>query len=536
MIFSNILWSLLCMTLVAAAPQPRGITPYAPVSVNCPSNPLVRTADGIGSEESNYVASRKAVANTALASWLSKTNSGFDTSKLPILGLTTSGGGYRSLLTGAGVIKAWDSRDSNLPTSGIAQALTYHAGLSGGGWLVNSLIGNNMPTVTSIKNALWKTAFANGVLFPTGLFAPITSQSIVADTLAKQIATIVTSLTDISGRQLSYQLFQGASGGVSTRLSSIPTLSNFKSYNVPFPIITAVGVQPGSCQPGMDAPIYEMTPYEFGSFDSGIEAMMQMSYLGSPLKNGKTTGQCVQNFDNIGFITATTSNIFATICPSLPVPGMSGVMGIGTAASLLTSVHGLGLGDEYSLYPNPFYELPNSNAVASQSVLQLVDGGLSGQQNPIWPLLQPSRNVDIIIVNDNSDSDNSNFPDGSDMYQTYQRAQAAGLTRMPVIPPPSTFTSQGLNKKPVFFGCNDNSKATIVYIPNTSYSYNSGQSTAKLQYSASETESMLANGVLVGTMNGDSQFPTCLGCAFMKKMGTNLPSACQNCFSRFCYN
>jgi hypothetical protein len=35
------------------------------------------------------------------------------------IALTTSGGGYRSLLTGAGVIQGLDARDSNVSTSGL---------------------------------------------------------------------------------------------------------------------------------------------------------------------------------------------------------------------------------------------------------------------------------------------------------------------------------------------------------------------------------------------------------------------------------
>ena len=46
--------------------------------------------------------------------------------------LTTSGGGYRSMLSGAGVIQGFDERDSSVSTSGLYQALTYQAGLSGG--------------------------------------------------------------------------------------------------------------------------------------------------------------------------------------------------------------------------------------------------------------------------------------------------------------------------------------------------------------------------------------------------------------------
>ncbi len=116
------------------------------------------------------------------------------------------------------------------------------------------------------------------------------------------------------------------------------------------------------------------------------------------------------------------------------------------------------------------------------------------------------------------------------------QAQLAGLTKMPVIPPTSTFLSQGLNQRPTFFGCNDASKITIVYLPNYNYTFPSGESTLKVEYLPSETTGMIANGGEVATMGGSATFPTCLACAITKKTGAALPAACASCFSTFCYN
>ena len=92
---------------------------YAPVPATCPVTPLVRTATGISASESSYISSRAPIASAALGAWLQKVNSAFSTWNLPAVALTTSGGGLRSLLTGAGVIQALDSRDSNVGTSGL---------------------------------------------------------------------------------------------------------------------------------------------------------------------------------------------------------------------------------------------------------------------------------------------------------------------------------------------------------------------------------------------------------------------------------
>jgi lysophospholipase len=107
---------------------------------------------------------------------------------------------------------------------------------------------------------------------------------------------------------------------------------------------------------------------------------------------------------------------------------------------------------------------------------------------------------------------------------------------MPVIPPSSTFVSEGLNKHATFFGCNSTDTLTIIYLPNVNYTYDSGQSTERLQYSSSDTDAMIANGNAIGTQNNDPNWPTCLGCGIVKKTGDTLPSACTACFTKYCYN
>lgn len=52
---------------------------YGPVVAACPATPLVRAADGLSSNETTYRTERKKVADVALKSWLTKTNSAFTT-------------------------------------------------------------------------------------------------------------------------------------------------------------------------------------------------------------------------------------------------------------------------------------------------------------------------------------------------------------------------------------------------------------------------------------------------------------------------
>ena len=131
-------------------------TIYAPKWIACEPLPsFVRPAIGISQAERNWVNKRSVKSTAALKDWLLRTDPGFPVTNLPIIGLATSGGGYRSMLVGAGVVKGVDARDSHSSVAGLYQALTYHAGLSGGSWLLSSLSGHNWPTITSLSTGLW---------------------------------------------------------------------------------------------------------------------------------------------------------------------------------------------------------------------------------------------------------------------------------------------------------------------------------------------------------------------------------------------
>ena len=129
---------------------------YVPQPAACPPTPFTRPATSLSTQESQYITARKTKANAALAAWLKKTNSGFATSKLPVLGLVHSGGGYRALLTAAGNMQAMDARDGgSSAVSGLYQAFTYQTALSGGGWFLDSLAAQDWPTVSFLTEKVY---------------------------------------------------------------------------------------------------------------------------------------------------------------------------------------------------------------------------------------------------------------------------------------------------------------------------------------------------------------------------------------------
>ncbi len=547
--------------LTTASPLPRAVSGYAPIPATCPSTQLVRTASGISDAESSYIDQRYQKASQALEAWLKSVDESFDIGqggnggwsdwtgqgKAPVLALTSSGGGYRAMLAGAGVVKGFDSREANKTgVSGIYQALTYHAGLSGGSWLLSSIAGNDFPTIGSLQTNLWDTTLQSSLLVPQILLSPQAApvySAVEADIQAKRAAGFEPSIVDPWGRLLSYALLYGADGGVMDTLSGIASTSNFTSYNAPYPVITALGSNrliDGTCIPQPNATQYEFHPYEFGSWDAGVDAFVVSEYLGTSFSNGQPSGTCITHYDQLGYALGTSSNVFGAVCAPIPAVNSTAV----AAATLVEDFAelvapgqpGVPESEIFGLYPNPFHNYPSSSLVSAQPTLELVDGGVgvAYQGNPIWPFLH-RENVDVIIVNDNSADTTGNFPNGTEILHTYQAATAAGLTRMPIIPDVATFVSEHLNQKPTFFGCNSNDTATIIYIPNFNYTFPTFP-TSKIQYYKNETDGMIANGVEIAQYGGKADWPLCLGCGIMKKSGGNLPNGCAACFEEYCYS
>jgi lysophospholipase len=106
---------------------------------------------------------------------------------------------------------------------------------------------------------------------------------------------------------------------------------------------------------------------------------------------------------------------------------------------------------------------------------------------------------------------------------------------MPLVPSVETFISEGLNKRATFFGCNDQSKVTIVYLPNNNYTFASNTGTFQLEYPEWETDAMIANGVGIATQGEKAGWGTCLACALMMKTENTLPSDCTACLAEYCY-
>jgi lysophospholipase len=550
---------------------------YAPGDIDCPSeSSFLRVASGISTNESNWITNRHQATKQPLIDWLNRANlTDFDAEQflsnitsIPI-GLAYSGGGYRAMLAGAGQFAALDDRTPNSTNAnqlgGLVQAATYLAGLSGGNWLVGSIVLNNFTTIPDLQGSSNIWDLEHSLIDPDGanIFSDASFwDDIVDDIDSKRDAGFNISFTDIWGRGLSHQFINLTNGGPALTFDDIRNYPAFLNYSMPFPIHVADSRAPGTTVISANSTIFEFNPFELGSWDPELYTFTDIKYLGTQVNDGKNNGTCVAGFDNAGFVLGTSSSLFNQFILQLNSTGVEGILK-DLAEDILTDLGNDN--DDIAIYdPNPFANssFTMSTVMDTAPYLTLVDGGEDNQNVPLHPLIQPARNVDIVLAFDNSADTDNNWPAGLSLIATYERQfnPAGNNTIFPYVPDNQTFLNLGLTEKPTFFGCHASNFTSlfeqldvpqddqhipplIVYIANSPHSYLSNTSTFQLSYSQSEVAGMIQNGYETATQNNgttDPEWPACLACAIIQRESErqNLTQSqqCQQCFSRYCWN
>lgn len=552
---------------------------YAPIEVSCDSDiQLVRRADGLSQEETKWLSRRESHTREALKSFLERATANFsDTSlisqllessnsSVPRIAVACSGGGYRAMLSGAGMLAAMDNRTDGANEHGLGgllQATTYLAGLSGGSWLVGTLAYNNWTSVQDIidhsseSNSIWNITAS--LASPGGTNVTLTNEtwgSIIQDVNSKQNAGYAVTITDYWGRALSYGFFPNAEdGGVEFKWSSLRDNDIFMNGEMPFPISVADFRRPNTEITYENSTILEFNPFEMGSWDDSLHAFTDLKYLGTEAFNGVPVneGQCVTGFDNVGFVVGTSSSLFS---PEMS-PVVSLLLNNGPIATIFEKAIGNDSNDVANYSPNPFKGINADSdrfeeGFSSEDYLYLADGGEDGETLPLVPLVQKDRSVDVIFALDNSADTARNWPNGTAIASTYERqfsSMGEGMS-FPHIPSPEVFVEQHLNERPTFFGCNadslsdlDHVPPLVIYVPNAYYTYKSNQSTFKLSYNEKERLGLIQNGFEAMTranLTDDAGFAGCVACAIMRRqqesLDASLPDECSECFASYCWD
>jgi lysophospholipase len=205
----------------------------------------------------------------------------------------------------------------------------------------------------------------------------------------------------------------------------------------------------------------------------------------------------------------------------------------------------------YAQVPNPFFGIPTASTYTQNaSSLNFVDGSESGQTIPLWGQIQPVRNLSFIIAwDDTNDAAPFGWNNGTNLYNTYLQAEAAGIP-FPIIPPASTFVGRKYTTHPVFFGCDkkltttqDSAAPIVLYLANAPYTSYLNFTADKGVMIPQQMDDIFTNGFAQLTQgNGtlDHEWPVCLGCAAiersLEKVGMKRPEQCNKCFKKYCWD
>lgn len=299
-----------------------------------------------------------------------------------------------------------------------------------------------------------------------------------------------------------------------------------------------------------NATVWEFTPWEYGSWAVGADDnktsgfFTPIEYLGTRMNNGQPNGTCYKGFDQMSFVMGTSSTLFNA--------GILQLAQLNSSSGLLDALKDI-LADvaqdknDVSQYPNFAANYTGRpHPLANLEYLTMVDAGETNQNIPIEPLMMPERNVDAIIAFDNSADTKYSWPNGSSLWTTYERAlefeKKFGFNiRMPKVPTTAGFVNQGLNQRPVFFGCNTTDTPMVIYVPHYPWTWYSNSSTFQLQYDTPSALKQMENAMRSFTLNNTvPEWPKCLACAMSDRAfgytAANRSAECAQCFSTWCWD
>lgn len=390
----------------------------------------VRVSSELCDEEKEYLSRRRKVTKVALARYLDIDEKDIHPDDVPTIAMCGSGGGLRALVAGTGSLLATEE-------DGLFDCVTYTAGVSGSCWLqalylsslskgrLSSLL-DHLKSRAGVHIAYPPVAFHSLVSLPTSkyLLSGLV-EKLRGDTKADF------GLVDVYGLLLATRyLVPKGDLGVNERDFKLSNQRDYVKYGQnPLPIYTAVRHEiPGlrsagtiSAEAAKDQAKqeswfqwFEFTPYEF--FCEELGAGIPTWAVGRKFKDGKDVPP------EHGFH-----------LPEIRVPLLLGIFGSAFCATLhhyyreirpvVRSMTGLEALDEMisgksedlsKVHPFDPATIPNfahgmhgkllkttPEGMYDDSYLQLMDAGMSNNL-PIYPLLRPGRDVDVVVTFDAS--------------------------------------------------------------------------------------------------------------------------------------
>lgn len=397
----------------------------------------VRVSGDLCEEEKDFIKSRKKATSTALAKYLGIPQEDIHPEDVPIIAIVGSGGGLRACVAGAGSMLATTE-------AGLWDCVTYTAGVSGSCWLqaiYNSSLGrcrmdrvvNHLKARLGVHIAYPPAAFSSLNSAPTNKFL---LRGIVEKLKSDPNADF--GLVDAYGLMLAARLLvPRGEVGVEDRDLKI---SNQRCYiehgEHPMPIYTAVRHEIPIIEQSSEAEKATGSPSESTKEKAKQESWFQWFEITpyelfcEEFSAGIPTWALGRRFDHGVDISSQNEN---TRVPELRLPLLLGIFGSAFCATLshyyreakplLKGLAGFDSIDEMiegrdedltKVHPIAPASIPNfafhmdgklgpetPDEIHLNEHLQLMDAGMSNNL-PIYPLLRPGRNVDILIAFDAS--------------------------------------------------------------------------------------------------------------------------------------
>ncbi|CAJ2513668.1 Uu.00g017870.m01.CDS01 [Anthostomella pinea] len=393
----------------------------------------VRVSEELCDEEKEFLARRKKVATAGLAKYLDLDEEEVHPDDVPTIAVCGSGGGLRALVAGTGSLLATQE-------DGLFDCVTYTSGVSGSCWLQalyhSSLTNGRLDRIVDHM----KARIGVHIAYPPAAFASVTTSPTNKLLLSSMVEKLKGDpnasfgLVDVYGILLAARLLVPKGElGVNDRDFKLSNQREFIKYGQhPMPIYTAVRHEiPDINSKGVpdDSPSeqakaiakqeawfqwFEMTPYEF--FCEEFNAGIPIWALGRRFNGG------VDVAPETGFH-----------LPEIRMPLLMGIFGSAFCATLshyyrevrplVRSLTGFSTVDEMihgrnedlekvhpidpALIPNFTYNMEGKlrfttpTKIYDNEYIQLMDAGMSNNL-PIYPLLRPGRDVDVVVAFDAS--------------------------------------------------------------------------------------------------------------------------------------
>ncbi|KAI8629564.1 cytosolic phospholipase A2 zeta [Xylariaceae sp. FL1651] len=394
----------------------------------------VRVSDELCDEEKEFLARRKKVATAALARYLGLNEKEIHPDDVPTIAMCGSGGGLRALVAGTGSLLASQE-------DGLFDCITYTSGVSGSCWLQSlyhsSITGRRLDRIVDHL----KARLGVHIAFPPAAFASVTSSPTNKLLLSSMVEKLRGDpnadfgLVDVYGILLAARLLVPKGElGVSEKDFKLSNQRDYIKYGQnPMPIYTAVRHEIPDIDGAATAPDsspskeakeiakqeawfqwFEITPYEFfcEEFNAGIPTWA----MGRRFNDGRdVTPESGFHLPELRMpilmgifgsaFCATLSHYYREIRPLVrSLTGFSTIDGMIYGYNEdLEKVHPIGP----ALIPNFTYGMDKRlrfttpTTIHEKEYIQLMDAGMSNNL-PIYPLLRPGRDVDIIVAFDAS--------------------------------------------------------------------------------------------------------------------------------------